>query len=70
VFSQYKHDHTGKLNAMVTSYGYVVETTRASSTDNQLHTAKAMGKRISAATGTYTPVPIDDNGAQSHSRAL
>ena len=55
VFSQYKHDHTGKLNAMVTCDGYVVEITRAYSgrtTDNQLHTAEAIGKRLNEATAT------------------
>jgi len=65
VFSQYKHDHTGKLNAMVTCNGYVVEITRAYSgrtTDNQLHTAEAIGKRINTATGAYTPVLIYDKG--------
>lgn len=65
IFSQYKHDHTGKLNAMVTCDGYVVEITRAYSgrtTDNQLHTAEAIGKRLNEATGVHTPVLIYDKG--------
>lgn len=48
-FLQYKHDHKGNLNAMVTCDGnYVIEITRANSgrtTDNQLHTAEGIGKR-------------------------
>lgn len=65
MYSEYKRDHTGKFNAMVTCDGYMVEITRAYSgrtTDNQLHTAENMGKRIKAAAGHYTPVLLYDKG--------
>jgi hypothetical protein len=65
VWSEYKHDHTMKYNAMILPNDYMVEISRGyagRTSDNQLHKVDGIPGRLAAATHPHVPVLVYDKG--------